>query len=59
MCIRDSLNDDSSQHQGFISKEESREKWGDKFATYYKKISEACEAVVGKAIVYDLSLIHI
>ena len=47
------LNDDSSQHQGFISKEESREKWGDKFDTYYKKISEACEAVVGKAIVYD------
>ena len=31
------LNDDSSQHQGFISKEESREKWGDKFDTYYKK----------------------
>lgn len=47
------LNDDSSQHQGFISKEESREKWGDKFDTYYKKISEACEAVVGKEIVYD------
>lgn len=47
------LNDDSSQHQGYISKEESKEKWGDKFDTYYKKISEACEAVVGKAIVYD------
>lgn len=47
------INDDSSQHQGFISKEESREKWGGKFDTYYKKISEACEAVVGKAIVYN------
>ena len=47
------LNDDSAQHQGYISKEESKAKWGDKFDTYYKKISEACEAVVGKAILYD------
>ncbi len=47
------LNDDSAQHQGFISKEESREKWGDKFDAYYQKIREACEEVVGKAIVYE------
>ncbi len=47
------LNDDSSQHQGFISKEECREKWGDKFDAYYQKISEACEEVAGKTIVYE------
>lgn len=47
------LNDNSAQHQGYISKAESKEKWGDKFDAYYKKISEACEAVVGKAIVYE------
>lgn len=47
------LNDDSGRHQGYISKEESKEKWGDKFDAYYKKISEACEAVAGRAILYE------
>lgn len=47
------LNDNSAQHQGYISKEESKKKWGDKFDAYYKKISEACEAVAGRAIVYE------
>lgn len=47
------LNDNSAQHQGYISREESKEKWGDKFDAYYKKISEACEAVIGRAIVYE------
>lgn len=47
------ISDDSSRHQGYISKEKMRQKWGDAFETYYEKIENAVDEVIGKIITYD------
>lgn len=47
------ISDDSSRHQGYMSKEEMQEKWGEAFDTYYEKVSDAVDDVLGKVITYD------
>lgn len=47
------ISDDAGMHQGYISKEEMREKWGDAFGEYYEKIENAVSEVIGKVITYD------
>ncbi len=46
------LSDDSSTHQGYLSKTELKEKWGDKYDEYYKKIEDAVNSVCDKIITY-------
>lgn len=47
------ISDDSSIHQGYMTKEEMQEKWGDAFDTYYEKVSDAVDEVLDKIITYD------
>ena len=47
------ISDDSSRHQGYMSKEEMQEKWGDAFDVYYEKIADCVDEVLGKVITYD------
>jgi len=51
------LSSDSSVHQGYKTKDQLKEKWGDKFDTYYNKIESAVKSVLGKVITYDGELI--
>ena len=47
------ISDDSSVHQGYMTKAQMQEKWGDAFDTYYQKISDAVDEVLDKIIIYD------
>lgn len=47
------ITDNSSTHQGYLNKEELKEKWGDKFDTYYSKLNEIVTAVQGEYICFD------
>lgn len=49
----ENLSDDSKTHQGYLSDEECKEKWGKKYDVYHNKIKKACEEVIGKAVIYD------
>lgn len=51
------LSSNNSVHQGYKTKEQLKEKWGDKYDTYYKKIEDAVKAVIGKVITYKGELI--
>lgn len=46
------ISDDPQVHQGYITQEERKKKWGEKFDEYEKKAEKAVEAVYGKAIYY-------
>lgn len=47
------LSNDSSTHQGYLTEEERKEKWGDKAESYEKKLQKAVSEVSGKVITYD------
>lgn len=47
------ISDNTAVHQGYINEEERREKWGDDFEKYEKKLQDAVRAVEGKALYYD------
>lgn len=47
------ISDDSSRHQGYISKKDMQEKWGDAFDIYYSKIEQAVDEVIDKVITYN------
>ena len=47
------ISDDSSVHQGYMTKAQMQEKWGDAFDAYYQKISDAVDEVLDKIIIYD------
>ena len=47
------ISDDSSVHQGYMTKAQMQEKWGDAFDTYYQKIADAVDEVIDKIIIYD------
>ena len=47
------ITDSSAVHQGYLDSAARKEKWGDKYETYEKKIEEAVKEVYGKKIVYD------
>lgn len=46
------ISDDSSTHQGYMTTDEMREKWGDAYDVYYNKIARAVDAVIDKVITY-------
>ena len=47
------LTNDSSAHQGYLTEEERKEKWGDKADSYEKKLLKAVSEISGKAITYE------
>ncbi len=47
------LSNDTATHQGYLTREERAEKWGDKAESYEKKLSQAVESVNGKVITYN------
>lgn len=47
------ITDDSAVHQGYLDAAARKEKWGDKYETYEKKIEEAVKDIFGKTITYD------
>ncbi|MBQ7653762.1 MAG: stage II sporulation protein D [Clostridia bacterium] len=52
------ISDDYTIHQGYISKDELKKRWGDKFDTYYKRISSSVNKVENKAIFCDGEIIQ-
>ncbi len=51
------LTDDYKKHQAYISPEEAKEKWGEKYEIYSKKITSAVSEVKDKIITYDSEII--
>ena len=51
------ISDSSDKHQGYLDKAARKEKWGDKYETYEKKIEEAVKEVFGKKLTFDGELI--
>ena len=47
------ISDDSGTHQGFLSLEQMKERWGDKYDTYYGKLKRIVESVKGEYIAYN------
>lgn len=47
------ISDNSKTHQGYMTKEQMEDKWGDAYDIYYEKISDAVDDVVDKVITYD------
>lgn len=47
------ISDDSSTHQGYMTKEQMQEKWGEAFDTYYNRIADAVDAVINEVIIYE------
>lgn len=47
------LSNDATTHQGYLTKEQRAEKWGDKAESYEKKLTKAVEDVSGKYITYE------
>jgi stage II sporulation protein D len=56
------ITSDPSVHQGYLTKDEMKEKWGDKYEFYHQKISDAVSAVQGQYLTYEgeavLALFH-
>ncbi len=46
------ISNDSSVHQGYLTKKQRQEKWGDSFEKYEKKITDAVEDVLGYTLTY-------
>ena len=51
------ITSDSSKHQGCLSDEEMKEKWGNKYESYKKKIEDAVSAVYGEYLTYNSEVI--
>lgn len=47
------ISDSPETHQGYIDDAAAREKWGDKYEEYHKKIAGAVNEVLGQVIVYE------
>ncbi len=56
------ITNDPSTHQGYLTDEEMKEKWGEKYESYKGKIEEAVSAVYGEYMTYEgeviLALFH-
>ena len=56
------ITSDPKTHQGYLTEDEIKEKWGDKYESYRNKIEEAVSAVYGEYMTYKgepaLALFH-
>lgn len=50
------ISDDTTVHQGYIDKNERKEKWGDSYEKYEKKLQNAVKEVYEKGIYYKNEL---
>ncbi len=50
------ISDDTAVHQGYISKTERKEKWGEDFPFYEEKLQNAVKKIYGKALYYEDNL---
>lgn len=51
------ISNDASTHQGYITKEQRKEKWGDDYEKYEYKLESIIKSVENKAIYYNDELI--
>lgn len=47
------ITDSPSTHQGYYDEETQKEKWGEKYEDYHRKIKAAVTEVFGKTVIYD------
>ncbi len=47
------ITDNSASHQGYLTDEQMKEKWGNKYESYRKKIEDAVLSVLGECIMYE------
>lgn len=47
------ISDDSNTHQGFLSKEQMKERWGEKYDTYYEKLKRIVDETEKEYIAYE------
>lgn len=47
------ISDDTATHQGYIDEAQRKEKWGDDFEKYEKKLQSAVKAVENEALYYN------
>lgn len=47
------ISDDSSRHQGYMTTEQMKEKWGDAYESYYNRIADAVDTVIDSVITYE------
>ncbi|MBR2876768.1 MAG: stage II sporulation protein D [Clostridia bacterium] len=47
------ISNDTAVHQGYISKEERKEKWGDDYEKYESKLETVVNEVLGEYLTYD------
>ena len=47
------ISDDSTKHQGYMTDDEMKEKWGDAYNSYRTKIEDAVDSVIDSVIVYE------
>ena len=56
------ITSDPATHQGYLTEDEMKDKWGDKYESYRSKISDAVLSVQGQYLTYDgepvLALFH-
>ena len=50
------ISDNSSTHQGYLTYDQRREKWGESFDKYEQKLEDAVNSVLGEALYYEGSL---
>lgn len=47
------ISDSSASHQGYLSETDQREKWGDNFEAYHKRIEKCVDEVINMTLQYD------
>lgn len=47
------ISTDSSRHQAYLSEEAAKEKFGENYDSYYKKVSECVEPVLSEVLTYQ------
>ncbi len=47
------ITDNPASHQGFLTEDEQKEKWGENYTEYYKKIAKCVDEVLNVTITYD------
>lgn len=47
------ISDSSSSHQGYLNKNDMKDRWGDKFDTYYNKLKSIVTEVEGQYLTYQ------
>ena len=47
------ISNDTSTHQGYLTREERKEKWGENYQKYESKLETVVEEVIGEFLTYD------